>query len=208
MSHSSKLAAPELAAVEVEGMTRSSFILRGALAAGAVYGAHTVTPFGNQAFAQSGGGDAEILNFALTLELLETEFYWKAPSGLTGNARKFAKEFGDVEAQHVETLTAAIKQAGAQPVAKPTFAFPGGGEKEFLMLAQTLEDTGVSAYNGAAPQIQSKEILGAAGTIVQIEARHAALIRLQNKQDFAPSAFDETLEKEEVLEAVMPFVKS
>ena len=53
------LAQPELAAVEIHGMTRSSFILKSALAAGSVYGAGAVTPFVRQAFAQSGSSDVD-----------------------------------------------------------------------------------------------------------------------------------------------------
>jgi hypothetical protein len=66
----------------------------------------------------------------------------------------------------------------------------------------------VYAYNGAAPQIKSKEVLAAAGGIVQVEARHAAAIRLQRGENPAPDAFDKTLSTDEVLKAVQPFVKS
>jgi hypothetical protein len=81
-------------------------------------------------------------------------------------------------------------------------------QKAFLKLAQTFEDTGVSAYNGAAPMIESPEVLGAAGSIVQVEARHAAAIRLLNGNPITDGAFDKPLEQQDVLDAVKPFVKS
>jgi hypothetical protein len=80
-------------------------------------------------------------------------------------------------------------------------------QKSFLKLAQTFEDTGVSAYNGAAPAIRSGEVLGAAGSIVQVEARHAAAIRALNGDQPAEGAFDTALDMQEVLDAVQPFVK-
>ncbi len=86
------------------------------------------------------------------------------------------------------------------------FKFPMTGERSFLKLAQTLEDTGVSAYNGAAPSIKSKDVLAAAGSIVQIEARHAAVIRLLRGQKPAPNAFDPALTKQQVLDAVTPLI--
>lgn len=204
----SNLAVPELGGVEIHGMTRGAFIVKGALTAGAVYGAATVGPFVGQALAQ-GGGDVDILNFALTLEYLEADFYTKGQSlGLSSAVMKLAKEFGDAETQHVAALTQTVKKLGGTPAAKPTFVFPIKDEKSFLSLAQTLEDTGVSAYNGAAPQIQSKDVLGAAGSIVQIEARHAAAIRLQTSQAPAPDAFDKPLMKAAVLKAVKPLIKA
>ncbi len=92
-------------------MTRASFILRGALAAGAVYGAAAVAPFVSSAFAAGGSSDVDILNFALTLEYLETDFYKvKGKSvGLSGEAKALATTFGDEEAEHVAALTNAIK---------------------------------------------------------------------------------------------------
>ena len=93
-----------------------------------------------------------------------------------------AKDFGDAEQQHVEALRGTIRKLGGKPVASPAFTFPMTGEKSFLKLAQTLEDTGVSAYNGAGPMIRNKDVLAAAGSIVQIEARHAAVIRLHARR--------------------------
>jgi Ferritin-like domain len=205
----SKMAAPELAAVEVHGMTRGAFLVRSALATTAVAGTGAVTPFISHAFAKSGGGDVDILNFALTLEYLETAFYEKAQSlKLSSATMAFVKEFGDDEAQHVDALTASVKKLGGKPAAMPTFSFPITDEASFLKLAVTLEDTGVSAYNGAGPSIQSKDVLASAGSIVQIEGRHAGIVRLLNGDEPAPDAFDPTETMDQVLSAVKPLIKS
>ena len=204
------LASPELAAVEVHGMTRSSFLLRGALTAGAVMGAGAVGPFVSRALAQSGSGDADILNFALTLEYLETAFYREKGKtvGLTGQAKAYATEFGDQEAEHVAALTAAIKGLGATPVAKPKFAFPVSDQSSFLKLASVLENTGVGAYNGAGPSLSDKKLLTAAGSIVQVEARHAAAINLLIHKSPTPNqGFDQPLTKAQVLAAAGPLIK-
>jgi Ferritin-like domain len=210
MSHI-KLANPELTGLEVHGMTRASFILRGTLAAGAVYGTAVVAPFVSQALAETGGGDAEILNFALTLEYLESDFYevkGKAV-GLSGEAKAYATQFGAEEAEHVVALTAAIKQLGGVAVKKPKFVFPATDEKSFLALASVLENTGVGAYNGAAPSLKSKQVLASAGSIVQIEARHAAAINLLIGESPTPNqGFDKPLSKTQVLAAAGPLIKS
>ena len=198
---------------DVHPVTRHAFILRGALAAGAVYGAGAVSPFVREAIAQEGGGDVGILNFALTLEYLETAYYTQAlkqVGGLSGDVKSLATEIRDNEAEHVDALTQTIKDLGGSPVKAPGVDFGNAfaGEMSFLKLAQTLEDTGVSAYNGAAPAIESTEVLGAAGSIVQVEARHAAAIRSLNGNPISDGGFDKTLEMQQVLDAVKPFVKS
>jgi len=202
-------AVPELGAIEVHGHTRGAFIVRGALAAGAMYGTGAVGSFVSTALAQSGGGDLDILNFALTLEYLESAFYREAQAkaGLSGQAAKLAKEIGQHEQEHVKALSGAISKMGGKPVQAPKVAFPLTDEASFLKLAQTFEDTGVSAYNGAAPAIKSKEVLSVAGSIVQVEARHAAAVRGLAGNHPAPNAFDPTLSKPQVLNAVKPFIK-
>ena len=208
-----QLAAPELAAIEIHGMSRSAFLARSALAAGAVYGLGAVSPYVAGSLAQGGGGDVEILNFALTLEYLEAAFYTQAlkeTRGLSGDVKKLATEIRDNETEHVDALKASISDAGGKPVKAPgvDFGKAFASEKSFLKLAQTLEDTGVSAYNGAGPSIENTDVLGAAGSIVQVEARHAGLIRLARGVTPAPDAFDKSLSTEEVLAAVKPFVKA
>jgi hypothetical protein len=210
---SSRQVAPELAAIKVHGMTREAFLLRATLAAGATYGAMSATPYISRALAQGGGGDVDILNYALTLEHLETDFYTrgvKQVNGLSGDEKKLAEKLRDDEAEHVDALTATIKDLGGKPAAKPTFDFGGafGSRAAFLKTANTLEDTGVSAYNGAAPGISSVDVLAAAGSIVQVEARHAGLIRLVRNKPPAPLAFDKASEMQAVLEAVKPFIKA
>jgi rubrerythrin len=211
-TNQTKLADPELAAVNVdansEDLSRSDVLLKGALAAGAIYGALAVGPFVRKALAMSGGGDVDILNFALTLEYLESKFYEKAKTRAkaSGELKTLVNLLAEDEKQHVEALTATIKQLGGKPVAEPKFDFAYSGTGGFLKLAQTFEDTGVSAYNGAAPMIKSKEVLAAAGGIVQVEARHAAAIRLQNSEEPAPAAFDTPLDEKQVLKAVEPFL--
>lgn len=118
-----------------------------------------------------------------------------------------AQTFGQHERDHVSAITETINGLGGKPDKAPGFSFPLKGERSFLVLAQTLEETGVSAYNGAAGQIRSPEVLAAAGQIVQIEARHAAAIRTARSQAPAPRAFDRALQKEQVLQAAKPFLR-
>lgn len=200
--------APELAGVEVNGLSRSSFILRGALGVAAVYGAGAVMPYVSDALAAT--SDVDILNFALTLEYLETDFYQsKAKSvGLSGQAKTLARSFGDEEAQHVGALIKAISSLGGKPVKMPKFAFPVTNQAGFLKLAYVLENTGVGAYNGAAPSLSNRSVLAAAGSIVQTEARHAATIAVLTGQSVTPNgAFDKPLTKSMVLAKAGPLIK-
>lgn len=202
------------APVEFEPMDRSQFLLKGALAAGAVYGASAVGPLVRRAFAQDGGkaskGDLDILNFALTLEYLEADFYDVAQKDvkLSSDLKKFAEEVGQNEQDHVDALSGAIKDLGGKPVAKPKFTFPLKDEKSFMDLSVTFEDTGVQAYNGAGPMLDSKDLLATAGSIVQVEGRHAGAIRFMSGMQPVIEAFDTTLDMDQVLKAVMPFIQS
>jgi len=209
----SRLVAPELATIEVHGTTRQAFLMRSTLAAGAAYGAMSATGLISSALAEASGGDIDILNYALTLEFLETEFYTQAAKrvkGLSKYESDLTKELRDNEGAHVDALSATIKQLGGKPTAKPMFQFGGAfaSRMAYLKTATVLEDTGVSAYNGAAPMIESVDVLAAAGSIVQVEARHAALIRLVRNLPPAPRGFDKASEKQEILAAVKPFIKA
>lgn len=206
------LAVPELATVEMKAFTRHSFIIRSALTAGAVYGLGAVGPFVSQALAQN-EKPVDVLNFALTLEYLEATFYTRGIKrlSLTGEAKDLAQTLRDNEVEHVDALKATIKDLGGTPTRAPRVDFDQAydSQESFLELAQTLEDTGVAAYNGAAPALVNEDkLLAAAGSIVQVEARHAAAIRALNLEPIADDAFDRGQPRAEVLEKVDQFIVS
>ena len=100
--------------------------------------------------APSAPQDVEILNFALLLEYLESEFYVEAVNkgALSGRDRSaFATTVRDHELAHVDFLQNAL---GSAARAKPTFDFKDttSDARKFLATAIVLEDTGVAAYNG------------------------------------------------------------
>ncbi len=107
----------------------------------------------------SGGaaGDLKILNYALTLEYLETAFYKDVVgSGLfKGPQLDTIKKFGDQEAQHVDALTAAVKKFGGTPAPMPKTKFPLADAMSVLKLAATVENLGAAAYLGQAGKIES-----------------------------------------------------
>jgi rubrerythrin len=185
----------ELYAIEPDGMTRSAFILRGALAAGAAYGAGAVGPFVSRALAQTSAGDLQALGFALALEQLEAAFYAAALKNakLSGEVKTLATEFGKHETTHVETLKQLIEQLGGKAAATTTAKFNLRNQRDFLKAAVALEDIGVGAYNGLAPAVTTPDIVQAVGSIVQVEARHSAALRFQAGEDPAPDAFDPVL---------------
>jgi rubrerythrin len=196
--------------IEVGGITRSAFIARSAFAAGALYGAGAVAPLVERALAATSGGDTAVLDFALTLEDIEVAFYAEAlkVKGLSGGVKKALQEIAGHEQAHQKQLKQTIEQLGATASPAPRTSFPKlGGQDAVLSLAVQLEETGVGAYNGAAPLIQSSDVLAAAGSIVQVEARHAGALRELAGHDPAPEAFPKALSRDEVLKAVKPFAK-
>ena len=169
----------------------------------------------------SGGGggaskaDLEIVNYALTLEYLEADFYQQVlDSGEVKDKKvgEVAMEIAENEQEHVAALTATVEKLGGKPAAKPTTNFDSvleGGEKMILETAATVENLGAAAYLGQAGRIKSKEVLAAALSIHSVEARHAAVLnRVVGKSIVPDGAFAKPAAMAEVLKAVKPFIKS
>jgi rubrerythrin len=153
-------------------------------------------------------GDLAIVNYALTLEYLESQFYAKViSSGLfKGKVLSVLKTFGEEENQHVAALKKVAMSLG-KPAAEPMGKFPIKSATQVAALAGTVENLGTAAYLGQAPLIKSKEILAAALAIHTIEARHAATLNLLNKTNPTPNgAFGKPATMQQVLAAVKPFI--
>ncbi len=156
-----------------------------------------------------GKGDVGILNYALTLEYLETAFYADVvKSGLfKGSDLETIRKFGKEEAEHVAALTAAVKQMGAKPAPKPKTEFPLKSAKSVLELAGTVENLGAAAYLGQAPNIKSPSVLASALAIHSVEGRHsAALNTLLGKSITPDGAFAKPANADEVLKSIEPFI--
>jgi hypothetical protein len=171
-------------------------------------GGATSAAAGTSTQAQAGSGDLSIVNYALTLEYLESQFYAKVVgSGLFhGKDLSILKSFGAEENQHVAALKKVASSLGT-PAKKPVGKFPIKSAAQVTMLAGTVENVGAAAYLGQAGNIQSKEILAAALAIHTIEARHAATLNLVLKKDPTPQgAFAKPMSMSQVLAAVKPFI--
>jgi len=170
------------------------------------------------------GTDVDVLNYALTLEHLEDAFYQEAldmfseddfveADRLQSYNEEFRREVygyvesaGEHEATHVEVLTQAVELLDGDPEQQATYEFGLGGVGDFLDLGQTLENTGVAAYAGAAPFVESPDLLGVALSIHSVEARHAALLNELNDESPFPNAFDAASSQDEVLAAAGQFI--
>jgi rubrerythrin len=159
--------------------------------------------------AEFGKGDVGILNYALTLEYLETAFYADVvKSGLFKGAElETIRQFGREEAEHVQALTAAVKSLGGKPAPEPKTEFPLKSAKSVLELAGTVENLGAAAYLGQAANIESPEVLASALAIHSVEGRHAATLNTLLGEPVTPDgAFAVPADVKTVLKSVEPFI--
>ncbi len=167
----------------IAGDTRASFLRKAAVGGGAALTSGAILgmlPELATAAKPSKKNDIAILNFALTLEYLERDFYLEAVGGgaLSGDVLGFAQLVAAHESTHVIALRKTITSLGGRGVAHPKFNFMGttGDQQKFLATSFVLENTGVHAYLGQAGNLKSKALLKTAAAIVTVEARHAAAV--------------------------------
>jgi rubrerythrin len=169
--------------------------------------------------------DIDVLNYALTLEHLEYTFYREGlekfseeelmdaklldPFGetITMEVPKYLADIRENEEAHVDTISKTIEKLGGNPVPEGKYAFGYKTPSEFLKIAKALENTGVTAYKGAAPEIADNAVLKPALAVHSVEARHASFLNLINTTSPFPRSFDRARTVEEVLEIAMPFIK-
>ncbi|SEA36106.1 Tat (twin-arginine translocation) pathway signal sequence [Haloplanus vescus] len=168
--------------------------------------------------------DVDVLNYALTLEHLEHAFYrdglerfgendFERAQTLNGLAYRTRKDvrpnfeaIRDHEKAHVDTLTTVIGDLGGDPVAEACYDFGVEDVDDFIAVAGVLENTGVSAYDGAISMIENADLLTAGATIATVEGRHAAYLNTLNEKDPFPEAFDDAQSMSEILDAAGGFI--
>jgi rubrerythrin len=158
--------------------------------------------------------DVEVLNYALTLEYLEAEFYRQGNAAglVSGKEKTYLDQVQVDEESHVATIRSTIMDLGGSPVAAPgvDFGESFANRESFLTTAHVFENTGVSAYLGAAGYIEDKAILQAAAGIFGVEARHAAIIGnlldLEAEGGVYMGAVETPKTSAQILKAVAPFL--
>jgi hypothetical protein len=193
------------------GDTRAGILRKFAVGGGALVGGGLVlgglssTALG--ADTRSAKQDRDILNFALTLEYLEAEFYRQAIAGnaLSGETLTFAKTVAGHEAAHVAFLQ---KTLGSAAVSSPSFDFKGipTNPNAFRHTSVSLEDTGVSAYIGQSFRLKRTAYILVAAQVLAVEARHAAWARSMVGR--MPAETDEALNGHANMKQVLAVVGS
>lgn len=152
-----------------------------------------------------GTGDLGILNYAYALEQLEAEFYTKVLDGsywanASAEERLILEDIYKHEVIHRDFFKVAINSVAQSSQVLPELEFDFSNvdftsRDSVLGTARVLEDTGVSAYNGAGSLLANPDYLVLAGKIVSIEARHAAAIRSIYLDDDTAFAGDDIIDQ-------------
>lgn len=128
--------------------------------------------------------DTGILNYAYALEQLEAAYYTAVLTSagfpaLSAAEKEVLEDLQKHEVIHREFFKTVLgnNKIGTIAFNATTVGTLTASRAVILSTSQLLEDTGVSAYNGAGKYLTSATNLLLAGKIVSVEARHAAAIR-------------------------------
>ncbi len=198
---------------EAMGDTRLSFLKKAGLGSAAfVSGGAVLAALAPSAMAAGapptspfGAGDVGILNYALTLEYLESTFYNEAAKNGIVKAKQLKTILATTQKDENNHVAFLKKALGSKAIGKPTFNFGKAvtDEATFAATAYVLENTGVSAYSGQALNIKTKAYAAAALSIWAVEARHAGAIGLYLGQPIAKTgSFQTGLSAAAVIKAV------
>jgi hypothetical protein len=171
--------------------------------------------------------DVDVVKYALQLERLEDAFYAHATETISmetlresetldgfgdrvlHDVNEYVRTVGEHESVHTQQLTRVLEVLGADVPEEVEYQFGLNNDPDkFLELARVFENTGVAAYAGVAPRIESPDLQAAALSIHSVEARHAGYFNLLTGESPFPNAFDPSQSPSEVLEAVGPFIQS
>ncbi|CAA7260709.1 unnamed protein product [Cyclocybe aegerita] len=161
--------------------------------------------------------DIDVLNYALTLEHIESAFYRGGlekydaeafeEAGFPDDVRARFVEIAEHEASHVEFLTAAVEALGGAATQPCQYNFLHTDPRTFALLSQILESVGTSAYTGAARLISNKDYLTDAASILATEARHASWVAsAANKVSPWSGPFEAALMPAEVVILVLQYI--
>jgi hypothetical protein len=196
---------------------RRVFMRQAVLLSGGLAAVQALAPHAASAQDARLAQDISVLNYALTLERLEADFYVTGLQRFTAadfsgfgvvNLFERLRDIRDHEVAHVQTLTGVVRDIGGKPVEDGSFQFPYTDARSFLRVAQVLENTGVSAYDGAIALLRTPQLQTAGATIATIEARHAAFLNYVNGDNPFPAATDTPKSPGEIVTAIQPFVRT
>lgn len=202
--------------VEIDGghgLSRGEVILKGALAAGALYGLSAMGPYISRALAVT-ESDLETLNFLLPCEYVQIDLYERGLTKIGDKGEKIAisaeeialiERLLDEERQHLATLTAEIRKLGGKPDKKGHYSFAYRSAEVFLQLAVQAEQAAIDYYNSSLPLFESTRLKELAGSIVQVEGRQAAEILIQLGEPPSPDAVDTPTSQLEAIGSLIKF---